>query len=213
MKDPSITTQLLNHGCNFTKSFNSISYLHLVCRDAGEDMVSIFLKRGLLNELNKTKCCDVTPFHFACLGGKYKNMIMVENFGDLPTSIDKENKTAMHYASMGGSLQIVKYLIKKEISPLSKDKFDRLSIHYAAIHGHTNVIEYLLGILPYKSLNQQDIYGNTPLYYCSFYSFMDCIELLLSWGADPLHSNKEGETPLSVTQSIEGLKLFWEEKI
>lgn len=50
-------------------------------------------------------------------------------------------------------------------------------------------------------LNQQDPTGATPLFYATVAKKEDCVEFLLSRGADPNIASKKGQTPLSLSDS------------
>ena len=43
--------------------------------------------------------------------------------------------------------------------------------------------------------NQANIYRNTPLYWASYYGYLEIVELLLKAGADPNQINNDGRAP------------------
>lgn len=49
---------------------------------------------------------------------------------------------------------------------------------------------------PSFNINLQIINGDTPLHYCSMHTAIDCLKILMNYGADVNLKNNNGDTPL-----------------
>jgi ankyrin repeat protein len=108
-------------------------------------------------------------------------------------------------AIIDGDVERLRERLDRGIDPVARDR-DRgyTLLHVAAQQGTLEAGEALLaaGADP----NAVDGYGNGPLW-TAVYNDREgrFIELLLGAGADPLHSNRAGATPVSLARTIGGV--------
>jgi len=182
-----IVNVFLHHGSNFSLTFGSKSLLHLAAGLGYESICKNLIERGISKEIRSDS--GLTPLHEACLNGRQKVVIGLFTYGWSLGDLDNDLKSPMHYAAMSNSLELVKWLQEKKLSLTAPDKFGLTPLHYAAINGREQTIEYLLTILLFDFIDSVDVYGNSPLFYCSIHSHLESLRLLLEAGADPLQKN------------------------
>jgi ankyrin repeat protein len=73
----------------------------------------------------------------------------------------------------------------------------RIDLHIAAIAVNTSDLENILSRYS-RNINQQDVHGCTPLHYAVCRGKKKMVELLLSYGADPLLRDDNHHTCLDV---------------
>jgi ankyrin repeat protein len=93
-------------------------------------------------------------------------------------------------------------LLARGESPDVADHLGFTPLHLAAEHWSILAAEALLGAG--ASVDPENTFGNTPLFVAVFNSKGrgELIELLRSHGADPLHANRSGQTPLGLARLI-----------
>ncbi len=111
--------------------------------------------------------------------------------------IDEYGRNKLWYAAAGGDLGLVKEHLDAGVDPTSPDDVGYNSLHVATKNGHGYVFRYFLYYG--ADANAHDIHGNGPLWTAILSAPMDkrdeVIEILLSYGADPDHSNQYGKSP------------------
>ena len=72
-------------------------------------------------------------------------------------------------------------------------------VHIATANGHFAVLRFLLS--KGGNPNCKDGDGLRPLHLAARMGWVDCVGVLLEWGADPLASSPEGRSPRDMTKS------------
>lgn len=108
---------------------------------------------------------------------------------------DSNNDTALHLAAMKGNTPTINYLLKKGANVIAKDKFGAIPLHLAAVTGYTSAVDALTATdKNRKTIDTQDINGNTPLILAAKKGYGNTVRKLLEKGADTSLVNKQGET-------------------
>ena len=72
--------------------------------------------------------------------------------------------------------------------------FGETLYHYAADNNRPHILQYLLHV-DKKHIDKGGFMNMTPLHYASYMGYIDCVQVLLSHGADPEMKDKFGRTP------------------
>ena len=101
------------------------------------------------------------------------------------------------YAATYGRFELAQYLIEeRKAKVLSKDKFKRTALIMAVRNGHLRLASLLLK--HGSDWNHKDSSDNTPLHYAAGAGFGECIELLISHGANINAANMWKVTPITI---------------
>lgn len=108
----------------------------------------------------------------------------------------------MHAAVMAGDLSTLQDLLSRGESPDVSDHLGFTPLHLAAQQWSVPAAEALLGAG--ASVDPENTFGNTPLFVAVFNSKGrgELIELLRTHGADALHANRSGQTPVGLARLI-----------
>ena len=93
------------------------------------------------------------------------------------------------------ALEIFKYLKSKNVSPNLKDKFEQTCLYYTCREGKNLCSEYLVeecGL----NVNEIDIYGQTPIYYCVRDHKLETVKLMIKLGTNINIEDKYGQNCL-----------------
>ena len=93
------------------------------------------------------------------------------------------------------ALEIFKYLKSKEVDPSLKDKLEQTCLYYTCREGKNLCSEYLVkecGL----NVNEIDIYGQTPIYYCVRDNKIETVKLMIELGTNINIEDKYGQTCL-----------------
>lgn len=103
---------------------------------------------------------------------------------------------------MADDVSTLKDLLSRGESPDALDHLGFTPLHLAAQQWLVPAAEALLGAG--ASVDAENAFGNTPLFVAVFNSKGrgELIELLRSHGADPLHANRSGQTPVGLARLI-----------
>ena len=117
-----------------------------------------------------------------------KKMLLL---GSDPNIKDSNGWTALHYAAQNGDLESVKILIDKKANINSFSNNGRTPLHLASKMNRKYIVKYLIEkilekykINSPKYLNAKDEHGCTPSHLAAKEGNIDCLEILLSKGAD-----------------------------
>lgn len=116
--------------------------------------------------------------------------------------MDRAGRTPLHYAALADELEEVESLIARGESPDQQDKQGFTPLHLAAQQRALKASSALLAAG--ASVDAENEFGNTPLFAAVFNcrGDGDLIKLLRAHGADPLHANASGQTPLGLARLI-----------
>src|SRR5665213_2392979 len=118
--------------------------------------------------------------------------------------MDRYGRTALHYSAAENDVKNVEDLLGEGYDPnLHELRQGYTPLHLAAQQWSVEAAEALLN--GGAEVDAVDVYGNTPLWTAVFNckgKNGELIELLRRWGADPVHVNKSGSTPLEAARGI-----------
>ena len=93
------------------------------------------------------------------------------------------------------ALEIFKFLKSKGLSPNIKDKFEQTCLYYTCREGKNLCSKYLVeecGL----NVNEIDVYGQTPIYYCVRDHKIETVKLMIELGTNINIEDKYGQTCL-----------------
>ena len=111
-------------------------------------------------------------------------------------------RSSLHSAVLDNDLPTIKALLKAGEAPDIQDAQGFTPLHMAAQQGSLDAAEALLKAG--ASVEVENSFGNTPLFVAVFNSNGrgELIQLLRAHGADPLHANGSGQTPVGLARLI-----------
>lgn len=115
---------------------------------------------------------------------------------------DRAGRTPLHYAALEGRVGDVVRLLREGANPDALDREGFAPLHFAAQEYQVEATRALLD--GGASVEVANRFGNTPLSTATFNSNGrgDIIVMLREAGADPLHVNKFGQTPVGLARLI-----------
>ncbi len=119
------------------------------------------------------------------------------------TGVDFEGRSELHYAAIKDDVDQARALLARGEDVNLADRMGFTPLHFAAQERAARVATLLLD--NGAEVDATNAYGNTPLFVAVFNSRGrgDVIELLRAHGADPLHVNDAGQTPVGLARLID----------
>jgi ankyrin repeat protein len=116
--------------------------------------------------------------------------------------MDPAGRSPLHYAAMNNEVSEIQALVAAGVSTDVQDNQGFTPLHLAAQQHSVAAATALLDAG--AAVDIENSFGNTPLFVAVFNSNGrgDLIELLRSCGADPLHTNRSGQTPAGLARLI-----------
>lgn len=114
----------------------------------------------------------------------------------LVRSVDQQGCTGLLLMAKGGHTEMIGVLLDADANPNDSDSSGATALHYAAARSSHAVAELLLGCR--ADVDLQDERGDTPLMWARGGR---TLEVLLGAGADPLSTNKYGQTAVMLASS------------
>lgn len=116
--------------------------------------------------------------------------------------MDPAGRSALHYAALSNDASEVTRLIAEGESPDSSDSQGFTPLHFACQEHALSAAAALLNLG--ATIDATNTFGNTPLFVAVFNSRgrPEMVDLLRSRGADPLHTNLAGQTPVGLARLI-----------
>ena len=115
---------------------------------------------------------------------------------------DRDKRAPLHYAALNNNEALVRQLIAEGADINARDREGFAPLHFAAQQSAVAAARALLeaGAIVDTANN----HGNTPLWTATYNSDGqgDMIRLLREAGADPLHQNMHGVSPLQLARMI-----------
>jgi uncharacterized protein len=115
---------------------------------------------------------------------------------------DRYQRTPLHYAALQNDEALVRQLTAQGTDVNAQDRDGFTPLHFAAQQYAVAAAKLLLEAGANADIT--DKHGNTPLWTATFNSRGqgDMIQLLRVAGADPLHQNNYGRSPLTLARMI-----------
>ena len=102
--------------------------------------------------------------------------------------------TALHWACDSGEKDIVRMLIRNfRADPFMRNSHGSSPIHLAISNGHTKVVEDLLSYKRELTSSFNDKTGWFPIHTAAFYKKVDCLLVLIKYGASVMEKTRESE--------------------
>lgn len=116
--------------------------------------------------------------------------------------MDKAKRSPLHIAAMDDDVPTIEALLSSGESPDVQDEKGFTPLHFAAQQYSLSATAALLNAG--ATVDIENTFGNTALFVAVFNSNGrgELIGLLRSHGADPLHSNASGQTPVGLARLI-----------
>ena len=116
--------------------------------------------------------------------------------------MNQAERSPLHDAAMDDNVSVMEALLAGGESPDVQDWQGFTPLHFAAQQYSLSVAAMLLDAG--ASVDVENSFGNTPLFVAVFNSNGrgGLIRLLRSYGADPLHVNTSGQTPVGLARLI-----------
>ena len=120
---------------------------------------------------------------------------------------DVSGRVPLHYAALFGDLHRAQELVDSGADIGTIDHDGQTPLHYAAQGCSVAVAELLLS--KDVAIDPQDVDGNTPLWCATLRTRGEgpIIQLLLAYGADPHHENREGRSPVKLAKALGGVDM------
>lgn len=127
-------------------------------------------------------------FSFSLYGSSFEEMV------------DKYQITKIHFLAYYNNLDELKSEINKNSKDLNAiDKYGNTALHYAAYYNRTHVAKLFLNNGAYVDI--PNYLGHTPLFLSVLKSNQDTSICLCEYNADIYKSNKNGQTPFSISDA------------
>ncbi|XP_055839237.1 alpha-latrotoxin-Lg1a-like [Episyrphus balteatus] len=144
------------------------------------------------------------------------NLIEVENCFKNVIDVNFQNSdgiSPLHRAVYNGNEDIINFLLKKEAKLVQTTNKGNTPLHIASLKGFNEVVEILLKHISLSELNnfinaKTTSGGTTSLHVASKNGFFEVVKTLLKHGAIYNIKNKEGKTPLDLSQNQQVTKLL-----
>jgi len=161
-----------------------LTNLNKAAKNSDEKNVVELVNSG--HDINsKTSIFSQAPLHKVIESkkeDKYQVLKKMLDMGADPNIKDSNGWTALHYACEFGDLESVKILVNNKIIIDSYSNNSRTPLHLASIHNSPSIVKFLLENM--SDPNFKDHSGCTPLLLAAKYGNVDCMALLLAYGAN-----------------------------
>jgi|GEM_PF-4103199 serine/threonine-protein phosphatase 6 regulatory ankyrin repeat subunit A len=223
-----LVTLLLEHGaCINTVSQNNYSPLTIACLNDNKELVLLLLKKNadytigtgtekaplcLTNNLGVIKYlieagADLSTHKHIMLhkaiSSVNKEIVQYLLENNMDTNGEYNGKTPLQHICESWrhetSLEIAELLVKHGAIVAEKNSQGKTALHYAAENFNGSLVQFLLD--HGANVNDQDPTGKTPLMIAArFLNSEEIIDILSNAGADPLLTDHDGNTALSIAQ-------------
>ena len=159
-------------------------------------------------DVNATDRTDSTPLHLAAVFPRLDVIqFLVSKGADIHTR-NRLGDTPLHLAAAYNRLDGVKYLVSQGADVNAKNGSGETPLLRRATTLDSLVYQEIVQFLVSEGadVNVQDNVangGNTPLHYAAAFNLLEAVQLLVSQGADVNVKNRNGHTPLDLSQDDE----------
>jgi len=188
--------------------------LHDAAKNGDVDRIRdlLALEKALLNETDENL---QTALHHAVAGGHLDSAELLLEEGADVAATDAENRTPLHEAADAGNAALVRLLLDDGADPMAREfrgrttlflatNWDndletvRLLVHAVARGGSPVIAEALL--TRGGELDQENLYGVTPLHIAAEHGRTELAEWLLERGAEIDRPTRQGKTALHIAR-------------
>jgi hypothetical protein len=190
--------------------------LHTICgmiiKPRCYEIAEILIRAGI--DVNSVNTIKNTPLHNAAQRGNQMMILILLKNGANPNVKNNSEITPLLEASRYGHFESVKLLLEAGADANSADDEKITPLHKAARGGHIDICKLLVKMG--ANLELEDKWGNTPFHTVvdintmhyrereelNISDMIKSLQVLYDLGANPLHTNKKGNTPLQTATSI-----------
>ncbi|XP_017885030.1 serine/threonine-protein phosphatase 6 regulatory ankyrin repeat subunit A-like isoform X2 [Ceratina calcarata] len=175
--------QLIAKGANVEAvNYREQTPLHLAAASThGVDCLEVLLQNNV--RINVQSEGGRTPLYMSAIHGRFTRSKSLLDAGAPPDVEDKNGNTALHVAAWFGHECLTTTLLEYGASPAARNTEHRTPLHLSCLAGHIEVCRKLLQA-DSRRIDSKDIGGWTPLHCAAFKGSVDCLDLLLSSGAN-----------------------------
>ncbi len=143
-----------------------------------------------------------SPLSWAAGNGRTEMVSILIRKGRVDkSSKDADHRNAISWACQGGHTDTLRALLKYECG--GEDDLDIDSwtpLLWALFNQSPSTVDALLSSR-LVDINRQDSYDRTALIWAAGYGYLDVVQLLVSYGADTMITNKDGNTAMDVARN------------
>lgn len=195
-KTHTLISLLLEEGCN-TINFQDKegrTTLHMAVGHGGDTMVQYLLSVPDIS-INQQDAIKRTPLHWAAVLGQKHIVEMLLNRGADYSIPDCNGARALHYAAQNNNFDVVISMLNLHKVTDKPDNENRTALMWAALKGSLEVMKVLLE-RKCTDVNAVDVHQQTALHMSCVAGHLECVKLLVSFGADVNIVDKKHHIPL-----------------
>lgn len=197
--------------------------VHVACAQGSFEILKLMFEKQpdlFLEVVHAQDSSQMTPLHKAAMFNHVEIADYLLEKGAFIDALDKEKRTPLLLASIRNCVKMACYLISKGSNIRLKDSSNRNLLHLiidqdspnkSTKNGANQIMsckksslksleQILIELSKHETyidlLNDQDIDGCTCIHYASKYGFVNCLKLLISFGANINLKNKDKQSPL-----------------
>ncbi|KAF8105019.1 hypothetical protein N665_0164s0034 [Sinapis alba] len=192
-----VAQRLQQVGANVRNRSNEMNTpLHDACHSA--ETMELILNNGGDADLEAENTSGERPLHYASCNNSLRCVqLLVERGAQVDVLTEAGNTPLLIAIETRGNVDIVDYLLDHGANPNGQADVDGSTpLHLACkiIYGSTPFVQVLISSGAF--VNAVDNVGRTPLYLACKFGEVDCINTLLTSGADPILDDDSGNTLL-----------------
>ncbi len=219
LKDLKLTSRLMN----LESCIEQVKSLHATQPKLLNEKLSTYAKNGNIEMLrlfltlgadsNFRGSDGEPPLYHAIRNQRTKVVeLLLKNGGEKlinhPFKERERRLTPIHLALLYKDSDIAKLLLKHELNLHLKTSEGNNALHLAAYNGLYDIVLLILQFEDESLLLSKNNEGLTPLHRAAEKNQINCVRLLLEWGADPDCQNDAGKTPKQLTYNENIIKLL-----
>ncbi|XP_076293144.1 uncharacterized protein LOC143215159 isoform X1 [Lasioglossum baleicum] len=163
-------------------NFHRQTPLHVAAASPNSvECLEVLLQAGA--KINVRSKDGYTPLHMTAIYGRFTRSKSLLDAGAIADAEDKVRNTALHIAAWFGHECLTTTLLEYGASPALQNAELHTPLHLSCLTGHIEVCRKLLQA-DSNCIDTKDVGGRTPLHLAAYKGFVDCLDLLLSNGAN-----------------------------
>uniref|UniRef100_A0A673AYN2 Ankyrin repeat domain 52 n=1 Tax=Sphaeramia orbicularis TaxID=375764 RepID=A0A673AYN2_9TELE len=184
MGQDSVAVELVNYGANINQpNLHGDTPLHLAAASSsGVLCLELLINNGAdVNMQNKE---GKSPLHMAAMHGRFTgSQILIQNGGEIDC-VDNYGNSPLHVAARHGQELLISTLLTNGADKTRQGIHGMLPLHLAALYGFPDCCRKLQTSTSGFDINTPDDHGRTCLHAAASGGNVDCLNLLLSGGAE-----------------------------